>query len=69
MLSKYLSLRQTARDEYIGYSEDDNHLVQRWAWFSLYDPLYPTSNLANLKADALTEIGQAFREYNLAQNP
>jgi len=58
-----------ARDEHTGYPEDDNRLVQRWAWFSLYDPLYPTSNLVNLKADALTEIGGAFREYNLAQRP
>ena len=58
-----------ARDDQIGYPEDDHRLVQRWAWFSLYDPLYPTSNLANLKADALTEIGQAFREYNLAHRP
>ena len=58
-----------ARDEQIGYPEDDNRLVQRWAWFSLYDPLYPTSNLADLKADALTEIGQAFREYNLEHRP
>ncbi|MBL7162967.1 MAG: hypothetical protein ISS57_10205, partial [Anaerolineales bacterium] len=56
-------------DDQIGYPEDDHRLVQRWAWFSLYDPLYPTSNLANLKADALTEIGQAFREYNLAHRP
>ena len=58
-----------AKDEQIGYPDDENHLVQRWAWFSLYDPLYPTSNLANLKADALTEIGQAFREYSIAHRP
>ena len=58
-----------ARDARTGYSEDENRLVQRWAWFSLYDPLYPTSNLANLKADALTEIGQAFRAYNLEHKP
>ena len=58
-----------AKDEQIGYPQDDNRLVQRWAWFSLYDPLYPTSNLADLKADALTEIGQAFREYNWTHRP
>ena len=57
------------RDEQIGYPKDDFRLVQRWAWFSLYDPLYPTSNLASLKADALTEIGQAFREYNWVHEP
>ena len=56
-----------ARDDQIGYPEEDNRLVQRWAWFSISDWLYPTSNLANLEADALTEIGQRFREYNLQQ--
>ncbi len=54
-----------ANDDQIGYPADDNRLVQRWAWFSISDWLYPTSNLANLEADALTEIGQRFREYNL----
>ncbi len=53
-----------ASDSQIGYPQDNNHLVQRWAWFSLSDPLYPGTSLANLQADALTEIGQAFREYN-----
>ena len=68
LLDTFTWLRE-ARDDQIGYPEDDHRLVQRWAWFSLYDPLYPTSNLANLKTDALTEIGQAFREYNWAQRP
>ncbi len=49
-----------ASDPVIGYPADDGRLVQRWAWFSLYDPLYPTPNLANIDADALTEIGVAF---------
>jgi hypothetical protein len=53
-----------ASDFDIGYPPDDDRLVQRWAWFSLSDPLYPGTSLANLQADALTEIGQAFREYN-----
>ncbi len=52
-----------AKDDRIGYPEDSNRLVQRWAWFSLYDPLYPTSNLVHLEADALTEIGWTFRRY------
>jgi hypothetical protein len=53
-----------ASDSDIGYPQDDDRLVQRWAWFSLSDSLYPGTSLANLQADALTEIGQAFREYN-----
>jgi hypothetical protein len=39
--------------------------VQRWAWFSLADRYFPTSDLANLEADALTVVGQAYRAYNL----
>jgi len=58
-----------ARDSEIGYPEDDNHLVQRWAWYSLYSKYYSTSNLANLPADGLTEIGQAYREYILTHSP
>lgn len=58
-----------ARDGGIGYPADDNRLVQRWAWFSLYDPLYPTSNLADLQAAALTEIGLAFRAYHSTRGP
>jgi len=48
-----------------GYPLDGNRLVQRWAWFSLYDPLYPASNLAHLDADGLTAIGQAFRGFGV----
>ncbi|MEA3349282.1 MAG: hypothetical protein U9Q82_01530 [Chloroflexota bacterium] len=55
---------EEASDDETGYPDDENRLVQRWAWFSLSDPLYPGTSLANLQADALTEIGQAFREYN-----
>ena len=58
-----------ADDEKIGYPADDNHLVQRWAWYSLYTRHYSESNLANLETDELTIIGKAFREYNLSQAP
>lgn len=54
----------SAKDDQIGYPPDDNHLVQRWAWFSLADPLYPSSDLATLGTDTLTLIGQAYREFN-----
>ncbi len=56
-----------AADQQIGYPADDFHLVQRWAWYSLYDNLYTTSNLANLEANALTEIGQAFVQFAESQ--
>lgn len=52
-----------ARDQQIGYPDDDNRLVQRWAWYGLYSRFYPTSNLADVPADGLTEIGQAYRTF------
>lgn len=33
------------RDPEMGYSPDDNRLVQRWVWFSSRYALYPTGNL------------------------
>lgn len=59
----------TATDNEIGYPADDHHLVQRWAWYSLYTPHYSTSNLANLETNLLTNIGHSFREYNLVYRP
>ncbi|HRW04635.1 MAG TPA: hypothetical protein P5121_06050 [Caldilineaceae bacterium] len=37
----FLSLR----DEKLGYSADDNRLIQRWVWFSSRFHLYPTGDL------------------------
>lgn len=53
------------RDYATGYPEDDNRLVQQWAWFSLSDSSYPIGNLADLRAGRLTPIGLAYREYVL----
>jgi hypothetical protein len=44
-----------------GYPADGNRLVQRWAWFSLSDPLLPTSDLADLPYGRLTDVGRAYR--------
>ncbi len=52
----------TATDERLGYPKDENRLVQRWAWFSLADIYFPTSDLANLEKDGLTIVGQAYRQ-------
>jgi hypothetical protein len=52
-----------ARDLQVGYPPDDYHLVQRWAWFSLFDRLYYGSNLANVEWDAITDIGWEFRSF------
>jgi hypothetical protein len=56
---------EAATDEELGYPGDGNRLVQRWAWFSLADRYFPSSNLVNLDMDALTKVGQVYREHNL----
>lgn len=58
----------TAIDAQIGYPADDNRLVQRWSWFALSDPIYPNSNLADVEGEALTEAGEAFREFVIHKN-
>jgi len=65
-LRQTISWLATASDEEFGYPGDGNRLVQRWAWFSLADRYFPTSDLANLEADTLTAVGQAYREYILS---
>ncbi len=62
-LKDTFKLLATLRDGTTGYPDDDSHLVQRWAWFSLADPEFPTSNLANFEQDRLTLVGEAFKEF------
>lgn len=50
-------------DETLGYPADGNRLVQRWAWYSLSDNRYPTGNLIDRNTGALTDLGNAHREY------
>ena len=54
-----------ASDPQIGMPHDSHHLVQRWAWFSLADEIYPTSDLADLKNNRLTPVGEAYRDFML----
>lgn len=49
----------------IGDGIDDDLLVQRWAWFSLSDNIFPTADLANLKENRLTLVGETFRAFSL----
>jgi hypothetical protein len=57
----------TAIDVDTGYSADSYHLVQRWAWFSLADDLYPVADLADLNSDRLTPAGSAFQAFVQSQ--
>ncbi len=52
----------TAKDGALGYANDDNHLVQRWYWYSLQDydyggPLFYTST------NTLNPLGIAWANY------
>lgn len=53
----------TATDPDIGNPNDGGRLVQRWCWFSLADPLYPTGNLVNVQTGEWTPLGQIWIAY------
>jgi len=72
VVSAYLqttfSWLDTATDSQTGYPGDQNHLIQKWAWFSLSDPNYSVSNLADLQSGALTPVGSAYSDWVKAHN-
>ena len=51
----------TYQDQEIGFPEDNFRLVQKFAWFSLSDPNFPSANLAHLDKKTLTQVGDAFK--------
>lgn len=54
----------TATDEESGYPADDNHLVQWWFWFSLYESGdLGAGNLFDPQSGELTQVGLAYRNY------
>jgi Glycosyl hydrolase catalytic core len=53
----------TASDPALGLPSDNNHLVQRWAWFSMSYDQFPTSNLYDPTRQTFTPLGQSFRDY------
>lgn len=57
------------RDETTGYPGDDYHLIQKWAWFSVSDPTYASSNLGDLTSGKMTRVGESFRETVLSLVP
>ena len=52
----------TLRDPELGYPADYHRLVQQWAWFSLGNERYSTSDLADLETGELTILGETFRD-------
>jgi hypothetical protein len=68
-MSSAFDYLQTATDETLGYSSDDNRLVQRWAWFSLdfppYDPVEGrgfNGNLFDPDTREITAVGLHFAQ-------
>lgn len=64
-ISDYLKLTSewmlTYQDGEIGFPEDNYRLVQKFAWFSLNDPNFPSANLVDLEKNALTQVGESFK--------
>jgi len=56
----------TAIDSDLGYPADGNRLVQRWAWYSLSDTVYPTGNLFEPTNARITPLGLAYGSYVLS---
>jgi len=53
----------TAADPALGNPEDGGRLVQRWCWFSMGYPLYPTGNLIDLETGAWTPLARVWMSY------
>ena len=47
----------SARDPELGYPRDDQRLVQRWAWFSMAYPPFPTGDLIDAASTRLCTFG------------
>jgi hypothetical protein len=56
------------QDQEIGFPDDDFHLVQKFAWFSLSDPNFQSADLANLELKTLTPIGESFKSLTTEHN-
>ena len=53
----------TATDPALGDPTDGGRLVQRWCWFSLGFPDYPTGNLIDLETGTWTPFGETWLSY------
>jgi hypothetical protein len=73
MVASYLEQTFTwlsiAKDTSSGYPQDGYHLVQKWAWFSITDPTYTSSDLGDLSSGGLTLVGERFRSTVSSLNP
>lgn len=68
-MSKTFDYMKNARDPNLGYPLDNNRLLQRSMWFSVYyDQEGASSNLALADRSTLTEVGQNFVNRVQAEN-
>jgi hypothetical protein len=61
-LEQTFSWLTSASDETTGYPDDEYRLVQKWAWFSISDPTYSSSNLGDISNGNLTLVGKKFHD-------
>lgn len=66
MLGTFDYMNNQAQDPNLGYSLDNDRLVQQWLWFSTYSSAAGSaSNLLDNNLSNLTQVGQAFQSYVL----
>lgn len=67
-MQESFDLFQRLSDPDLGYSADDDRLVQRWVWFSTRFHLYPTGDLF-APDESPTYLMDALRDYLIATTP
>jgi len=58
----------TGKDTNIGFPQDKYLIVQKFAWFSLGDVIYPVADLVDFSTMELTPIGEQFRKSSISIN-
>jgi len=61
-LSSSFDWLYTTKDSEFGYASDDFLLVQKFAWFSLGDKIYPVADLVDFDHMKLSLVGERFKE-------
>jgi len=70
-MSQVFDFLRLASDESTGYLEDENHLVQRWLWYSLNEPYYDFETQTGMNGalfeasdpTQLTVLGRHWKRY------
>lgn len=65
-MTQTFDLFLTVTDPDIGYPEDDNRLVQAWAWYSLSDDAQYNGYLFHSDSQEISSMGQTYADYTAA---